>query len=47
MTTTIAILLSAWLLLNAAFLTIRIYASSKRISSHSDDGLVQYPRLVR
>jgi len=45
--TTIAILLAAWLVLNAAFLTIRIYVSSKRMSSHSDDVLVQYPRLVR
>jgi hypothetical protein len=45
MASTIAILLAAWLALNAAFVAIRFYVSTDH-TSHAEPDLVRYPRLL-
>jgi hypothetical protein len=45
MTSTIAILLSAWLGSNIAFVALRLYATAHRASNARRD-FVRYPRLV-
>jgi hypothetical protein len=46
MTPTIAILLSAWLGSNAAFVALRFYVGADR-SAHPKQDVIGYPRLVR
>jgi hypothetical protein len=46
MTPTIAILLSAWLGSNAAFVALRFYVAADH-SPHAKQDFVGYPRLVR
>jgi len=41
----IAILLAAWLVLNAAFVAIRFYVTADQTSGAEPD-LLRYPRLV-
>jgi hypothetical protein len=46
MTSTIAILLLAWLGSNAAFVALRFYVGADR-SAHAKQDFVGYPRVVR
>lgn len=45
MSLTIAILLVAWLGLNAAFVALRLYVTADRLS-YAEHDFVGYPRLV-